>query len=102
MVMKGNSDKMNKFINNYLRLPYKKIDNEISIYLLNDLLNNSNNYTDNDIKKIIKSFCYNLVSKYYPDFDIEVLPSDGIDSKSNLNNVEGLVLNKTIYLEEIP
>ena len=100
MVMKGNSDKMNNILKKYVKLPYKNIDEDVSNFLLNDLLNNSNNYSDEEIKNIIKSFCYNLVSKYYHDFDIEVLLSKEIDSKSTLNNVEGLVLNKTIYLEE--
>ena len=54
---------MNSIIKKYLKLPYKKISKDIIELLLSDLLNNSSYYTDDEIKIILSSFCYNLLSK---------------------------------------
>lgn len=91
---------MNSIIKKYLKLPYKKISKDIIELLLSDLLNNSSYYTDDEIKIILSSFCYNLLSKYYNDFDIKIVNKNIINNISSLNDVEGLVYGKTIYLDE--
>lgn len=98
--MKGNSDNMNRVLKSYLKLPYMSIPSDISECLVVDLINNSDNYTDDELKQIIKSFCYVKLSKYYKDFDVQIYPVEILDTKSKLKGVQGLLINKTVYLEE--
>ena len=41
-----------------------------------------------------------MLSKYYNDFDIKIVNKNIINNISSLNDVEGLVYGKTIYLDE--
>ena len=91
---------MNNIIKTYLRLPYKNISEEFLESLLVDLLYDHTKYSDSDIKKIIKSFCYNKLKKYYTDFEVEINTAEHLDSLSKLKSVQGLLLNKTVYLAE--
>lgn len=92
---------MRDIIKTYLKLPYKSIDLDVINYVIEDILNNDNScYTDEEINTIMKAFCYKKASKYYTDFNIEIVNQEYIDGLSKLCNVEGLLLDKTIYLEK--
>ena len=92
---------MNDIIKMFLKLPYKSIDTDVINYVIEDILNNDNkDYTDDEIINIIKAFCYKKVSRLYTDFDIKVVEQQEIDKITKLSNVEGLVFDKTIYLEK--
>lgn len=91
---------MNNIIKAYLKLPYKNISDDLVECLIEDLLNNHTKYSDSDIKKIVISFCYNKLKKYYNDFEVEVHDAQYLDSLSKLKGVQGLLLNRTVYLAE--
>lgn len=88
-------------INAILKISYKEIKKETIDFVISDILNsNLNKYNDDFIKHIIKALCYYLVSNYYDDYDIEILPQKQIDKKAKQKDILGISAYKKIYLEE--
>ena len=88
-------------LRNYLRLPYQNINYDIVIYLMEDILSgNGKDYSDNEIEKIIKSFCYLKASKYYTNVDIEIISSEDLTQMSELDDVNGIIKENKIYLKK--
>lgn len=86
----------------YLKLPYKNIDNEILNAIMSNILSDKSiEFTDEEIFQIIKGICYNFLSKYYLNFNIEIVTAEEMKQINKYNNsdVIGLIKENTIYFE---
>lgn len=89
-----------RIIKLYLKKDYKEIDLEIVLFAIKSLLKgNIDLFTEEELETIIKSFCFKNISKYFTDYEVKIINSDEINSLSKLNDVIGLVKDKTLYLE---
>lgn len=93
--------KITEIARKYLYLSYDKIPVYIIDSIMEDILaGNGEEYSDEEIEKIVKALCYKRVSKYFPDFNIEILPCEELNKISKLNEVNGIIKENTIYLQK--
>ena len=84
----------------YLKKDYREIDYDIVISILKTILKgNIDIFSEKELEIVIKAFCYKKISKYYTDYEVEVLNSKDLNKLSKLDDIIGLVKGKTLYLE---
>lgn len=67
--------------------------------LISDIISNNEKYSNDDIEKIIREYCYILAKQYCTSIKVIVVDSKQLDVISSIKGINALIKNDSIYIK---